>query len=136
MTDKQQIEEFTKITCDMYRRDYEKKCAGVQECDMKCLQYQRCEALYNIGWRKVPENAVVLTQEELEEMVKAKMKCINDMAMITRKEPAKEFWDKLQEIAVTSFLNSEGDICYLEEEYVSLRDIEKVLKQLGVEVEK
>lgn len=52
MTKQEQIEEMTKITCQMYRRDQEKKCAGVQECDMKCLQYQRCEALYNTGYHK------------------------------------------------------------------------------------
>ena len=50
-----QIEEMTKITCSMYCRDKEKKCAGVQECDMKCLQYQRCETLYNAGYRKQSE---------------------------------------------------------------------------------
>ena len=50
-----QIEEMTKITFSMYCRDKEKKCAGVQECDMKCLQYQRCEALYNAGYRKQSE---------------------------------------------------------------------------------
>ena len=50
-----QIEEMTKITCSMYCRDKEKKCVGVQECDMKCLQYQRCETLYNAGYRKQSE---------------------------------------------------------------------------------
>lgn len=52
MTKEKQIEEMTKITCSMYCRDKEKKCAGIQECDMKCLHYQRCEALYNAGYRK------------------------------------------------------------------------------------
>lgn len=50
--DNKQIEEMAKITCDMYRRDREKKCAGIQECNMKCLHYQRCEALYNANFRK------------------------------------------------------------------------------------
>ncbi len=52
MSKEKQIEEMAKTTCQMYRRDKEKKCAGVQECDMKCLHYQRCEALYNAGYRK------------------------------------------------------------------------------------
>lgn len=55
MTKEKQIEEMTKITCSMYCRDRDKKCAGVQECDMKCLQYQRCEVLYNAGYRKQTE---------------------------------------------------------------------------------
>ena len=56
MSKEKQIEEMTKITCSMYCRDRDKKCAGVQECDMKCLHYQRCEALYTAGYRKMPEN--------------------------------------------------------------------------------
>lgn len=52
---KEQIEEITKITCPSYHRNKEKKCAGFQECDMKCLHYQRCEALYNAGYRKQKE---------------------------------------------------------------------------------
>lgn len=57
MNKEKQIEEMAKITCQMYRRDKEKKCAGVQECDCKCLQYNRCEALYNAGYRKASEVA-------------------------------------------------------------------------------
>ena len=52
MTEQEQIEQMARITCQMYCRQYEKRCAGVQECDMKCLHYQRCEALYNAGYRK------------------------------------------------------------------------------------
>lgn len=37
MDKEKQIEEMTKITCSMYCRNRDKKCAGVQECDMKCL---------------------------------------------------------------------------------------------------
>lgn len=52
MDREEQIEEMAKITCSMYCRNKEKKCANVQECDMKCFHYQRCEALYNAGYRK------------------------------------------------------------------------------------
>ena len=52
-----QIEEMTKIICQMYRREKEKKCAGVQDCDCKCLQYNRCEALFNMGYRKTTDVA-------------------------------------------------------------------------------
>lgn len=55
-----QIEQMTKITCQMFCGDKEKKCAGVQVCDMKCLHYQRCEVLYNAGYRKRSENTVDL----------------------------------------------------------------------------
>ena len=52
-----QIEEMAKLTCQMYCRGKEKKCAGVQECDCKCLHYNRCEAAYNFGFRKQSEEA-------------------------------------------------------------------------------
>ena len=54
---------------------------------------------------------------------------------VQSQETAKNIWDKLQEKATHSTLTWDGDICYFDEEYVSLRDVEKVLKQFGVEVE-
>ena len=51
-----QIDEMTRITCPAYHRNKEKKCGGFNECDMKCLQYKRSEALYNAGYRKIPDN--------------------------------------------------------------------------------
>lgn len=55
MTEKEQIEQMARITCQMYCRQYEKRCAGVGECDYKCLHYQRCEVLYAAGYHKQPE---------------------------------------------------------------------------------
>lgn len=52
MTEQEQIEQMARITCGMYCRQYEKRCAGVGECDCKCLHYQRCEALYDVGYHK------------------------------------------------------------------------------------
>lgn len=47
MTREEQIKEITMLTCSAYCRNKEKKCAGIKECDMKCLQYQRCEIVYD-----------------------------------------------------------------------------------------
>lgn len=55
MTKQNQIEQMARITCQMYCRQYEKRCAGVAECDYKCLHYQRCEALYDAGYHKQSE---------------------------------------------------------------------------------
>lgn len=55
MTKQEQIEQMARITCQMYCRQYEKRCAGVGECDYKCLHYQRCEVLYDVGYHKQPE---------------------------------------------------------------------------------
>lgn len=55
MTEQEQIKQMARITCQMYCRQYEKRCAGVGECDYKCLHYQRCEVLYAAGYHKQPE---------------------------------------------------------------------------------
>ena len=96
------------------------------------------------GYRKIPENAVVLTQEEykalmleqkrLKEIVD-RIPCGYELKDKTRKEMAKEIFSKLREKSTESFLDEEGNICYLNEEYVSMRDIEAVLQQCSVEVE-
>lgn len=52
MDKEKQIEQMARITCNMYCRQYEKRCAGVGECDYKCLHYQRCEALYAAGYHR------------------------------------------------------------------------------------
>lgn len=69
MDREKQIEEMAKITCSMYCRDKEKKCANVQECDMKCLHHQRCEALYNAGYRKQNIGEWIMVGEGITERV-------------------------------------------------------------------
>ena len=64
MTDKQQIEKFAKDLCKACRKSL-KTC----ECKTPCVKAQIVsEALYNAGYRKVPENAVVLTREEFDRL--------------------------------------------------------------------
>lgn len=53
-------------------------------------------ALYNAGYRKIPEGAVVLTIEELEEMVAAKISAINNMAIIARKDTVMEMLKRFE----------------------------------------
>ena len=60
MTKAEQIEQMARITCQMYCTQYEKRCAGVAACNYKCLHYQRCEALYEAGYRKQSENVIEL----------------------------------------------------------------------------
>ena len=55
MTREEEIIELTKRTCDAYRRQepLERTCGGFAKCDCKCLQYNRCEAIYDSDWRKI-----------------------------------------------------------------------------------
>ena len=65
MTREEQIKEITMLTCPAYCRNKEKKCAGILECDMKCLYYQRCEIVYdNANYRKQEKAEWIVTEKE------------------------------------------------------------------------
>jgi hypothetical protein len=68
MTREQQIEQMARITCQMYCPQYEKRCAGVGACDYKCLHYQRCEALYEAGYRKQSETAETICKKIMKDV--------------------------------------------------------------------
>ena len=78
-----QIEKITKIIEEvkLYGNDnYERK-----------ISYDSGLTLAKEIYDKLfPKDSIVLTRKELEKMVNAKMKCINDMAVISREETAKE----------------------------------------------
>lgn len=126
MTNKQQIEKLTEAL-NKYARAYGKSFETVYG------EYTVARTLVDFGILPLllPENAVVLTQEELEDMVKAKMKCINDMAIITRKETVKQFAEKLKQ---TLIINNEENTEFFDYQY-TLETIDEITKQYGVEVE-
>ena len=80
--DKQkQIEEMAKVYC-INKYSCNKDCT-VQKTEV-CDIYETCESLYNAGYRKIPENVVVLTEKEykryerIEKIIKlAKMEKAN-----------------------------------------------------------
>lgn len=65
MTREEEIIELTKRTCNAYRRQepLERTCGGFQKCDCKCLHYNRCEAVYDAGWRKQIEAEWTLNRD-------------------------------------------------------------------------
>lgn len=140
MTDKQQIEE----SLETLQNDLEEALEWDVSDHDTVDTFMTAINLTKQGYRKIPENAVVLTQEEykalmleqkrLKEIVD-RIPCGYELKDKTRKEMAKEIFSKLREKSTESFLDEEGNICYLNEEYVSMRDIEAVLQQCSVEVE-
>ena len=48
------------------------ECNGTtcDNCALKCKAYITCEILYDKDYRKVPENAVILTREERDKEMK------------------------------------------------------------------
>lgn len=118
MNKQEQIEEMAVIGC--VRNPQAHTAEECSKCDFKqgmCNAYRHAEALYNAGYRKIPENAVVLTKEKydklglFEESVqeyksdngqlvlvkerKTLQKYSTDVADFIRKETAKEIFDKL-----------------------------------------
>ena len=134
MTDKQQVEEITRVLREtLYKLYY-----GIDADNIPLSEVAK--ALYLLDYRRVPENAVVLTKEEFWKLSnKFSKKELDEIVDFhknkTRKETAKEIFNKLRKQSTKSFLDYEGNICHLDEEYVSMREIEAVLKQYGVEVE-
>lgn len=79
---------------------------------------------YNLNYRKIPKDAVVLTKEEYErlkariDVAESKLRTID----YTRKETAREIFDK-----IFALHGNRADIMYFE--------IEELAKQYGVEME-
>lgn len=69
---KEQIEEMAVIGC--VRNPQAHSAEECAKCDFKngqCNSYRHAEVLYNAGYRKVPDGAVILTPEERDEELKA-----------------------------------------------------------------
>ena len=108
--DKQMIEEMAQ--CKNFNGYTCKSCGVKNACD----RYILAEELYNAGYRKIPENAVVLTREEYEEFQVGKdfnygVHCgENNMTAYyenirlpeARKETAEKFAERLKEMAYQS----------------------------------
>lgn len=58
------IEEMAVTTCSLYRGYLDKKCAGNGECDFNCHHYDRCEKLYEKGYRKQTNGEWIETDDE------------------------------------------------------------------------
>lgn len=79
MTKQEQIEEIKQVlikTC--------KRCRSFEE---DYMQSKYAEALYNTGYRKIPENAVVLTKEEYIDLSR---NYVTEQIEQVRKKTAKE----------------------------------------------
>lgn len=161
MTDKQQIEKKIR---EMERIGSRRPCKN-DDCSICLAMNRRCndflfaERLYNAGYRKVGENAVVLTREEFdrlnaciksEEEVRAIMeqqmlpmvrqiaakemdKKLADITALVRKETAKEFAEGIIKMLWNRGRAADGKMF----EYGDLTSIDvwELAKQYGVEVQ-
>lgn len=66
---KQEIEEMARTTCNYNAKNFESCVECIKGGLLSCDRLVQAEKLYNAGYRKIPENAVVITREEYDELV-------------------------------------------------------------------
>ena len=72
MNKEQQIEEMARVACEHFDCDMVgQPCTKCKTYDKHCYTIHQAEILYNAGYRKVPDGAVILTPEERDEELKA-----------------------------------------------------------------
>ena len=84
-------------------------CERKADCGKVCMQ---AKTLYDLGYRKIPENAVVLTREEYDDLIKGRANLVCSVEVDTkkvlkeiqeyigqvRKETAEKFAERLKEL--------------------------------------
>lgn len=129
--------------------------------DCNCItmdEYCLVERMYNKNYRKIPENAVVLTREERDKILQATEYRINQLKVRiavkendigkleseiddlkyelkqARKETAREIFDKLIALCKESRIFFAGDEIKDDEGILYLEDLEDLAKQYGVDL--
>ena len=95
-----QIEEMAQIICGRSKDDI---CLiDKTSCDSSCRWARNAEAIYNAGYRKLPEDSIVLSREESQALKKQieyweiETKVARKYIDEVRKETAKEICDWLE----------------------------------------
>jgi hypothetical protein len=100
MDKQKQIEGIARAMCGNFRKGVkgDNLCGQLAlKCDCKCKHIARAENLYNAGYRKIPENAVVLTREQYEKDLAIERELGERKASRARKETAEKFAGMLKE---------------------------------------
>lgn len=86
-----------------------------------CITYRKAERIYDLGYRKIPENAVVLTREEFSEKIENTW--LNCQEFV-RKETVEKFAEmaKVKKKYITS---KSQNTC----EVVFVKDIDEICKE-------
>ena len=123
--------EIAKIICKECLT-HKKDCIG-GKANLPCLMAEFCgEALYNAGYRKIPENAFILTDDNAEELgdiiVKSpQMKSVmSELIEAWQKETAEEIWKFVLNM---SYFDLDGQLIF---PISSLKNY--IVKQVGVEI--
>ena len=149
MNKQEQIAEMAVLGC--VRNPQAHTTEECLRCDFKqgqCNAYRHAEKLYNTGYRKLPEGAVVLTKEECDNKVilnedhfERALNCEREKA---RKETAKEIFQRVINICRKEEDFQDGTVnTQLEPLYFGIMngcvfirgEVKDLAKEYGVEVE-
>ena len=139
MNEEQQIEEMANIP----HKCIKSSCEDCIKNDRKCTDYKQAEALYNAGYRKVTDGAVVLTPEERDGEMKEINKTLAERDELKAenerlkeviadqnelcwncKKSVKEFAEKLRKKVISLNVWEFGEI-----DIIDVTDIDKLLKE-------
>ena len=105
MDDKKQIEEMAVICCgsndtctDCFKQSERLLGIKINNRAKHCQAYCYAEMIYNAGYRKLPENAVVLTREEYEKQKAKCADCFNEWEKVVKENEKLQYYnDKLSQ---------------------------------------
>lgn len=101
MIEQEQIEEMANYYCEYCKKQTgEKFCEHID--DKSCNIFFEAELFYNAGYRKIPEDSIVLSREEykrlLDNAIRVDMEYLDHELAKERKETAKEILEIMSNI--------------------------------------
>ena len=118
-----QVEEMAVIGCVRNPQAHTAEECG--KCDFKngqCNSYRHAEALYNAGYRKLPENSVVLSMKEWECLHTDYAKALYNVRQNAVKDTTREICDEIIRKLETDWTDA-------------IKAVKETAKSKGVEVE-
>lgn len=124
MNKQQQIEEMARAMCEPFDRAMVgQPCTKCRTYDRNCYTIHQAEALYNAGYRKIPEDSVVISIEEYE---KLKYTWITDSDAY--KKGCKETAEKILNEVKDMFINTNYNIDWI------VNKLKEIATREGVEI--
>lgn len=130
MRKQEQIEEMANYYCEYCNKQTgEKFCEHID--DKSCNIFFEAELFYNAGYRKIPEDSVVLSREEykrlLDNAIRVDMEYLDHELAKERKETAKEILDLIVDESGVDLLGAYYKL--------RIRTYNKIKREYGVGVE-
>ena len=106
-------------------------------CNTRCGTFKVCEIFYDLVYRKINDNEIVISKEEYKALTSQRYKFKNGKielipsAVEIRKETAKKFVNMIYWKAVKHIKGKNNDECFIE---ISFEKLDEIAKQFGVDL--